>query len=112
DVLAVAARRADGAALVGQRRVGLGVEEVAGAEVPVPLLVTGVDAGGLDRHVDRGVERVLADLDRAGEVGEPAPGLADHEVADGEADLAVAGVEGVGPGGGDLGTVDDADSGV
>src|SRR2546423_3656475 len=99
-------------ALVGHGRPGLDVEEVAGAKVTVALLVAGVDAAGLDGDGDRRLEGVLGDLDRAGEVGEAAPGLGDHQVADGEADLAVAGVEAVGPGGGELGTVDDTDGRV
>src|SRR5581483_3797980 len=112
DGVAALAGVADRPALVGHGRPGLGVEEVAGAEVAVALLVAGVDAGRADRDRDRGFIGVLADLDGAGHVRETAPDLRDHQVADGEADLAVTGVERVGPGGGHFGAVNRADGGI
>src|SRR3954462_4255430 len=67
-------------------RVVLDVEEVSRADVRVTLLLTGVDGAELDAGLDRGVGRVLGGDDLALEVAEVAADLADHHVADGEAD--------------------------
>src|SRR3954452_10929764 len=67
-------------------RVVLDVEEVSRADVRVALLLTGVDGAELDTGLDRGLGGVLGGDDLALEVAEVAADLADHHVADGEAD--------------------------
>jgi hypothetical protein len=62
--------------------MGPDVEEVAAAQVAVAALVAGVDGRGLDGGFDLRGERVVADGDGAGEVGELAADLRD-EVAPG-----------------------------
>ena len=81
--------RPDPGGLVGHGGVGLDLEEVGGPDVRVALLVAGVDRGQVDLGGDRGVERVLAGHELAGEGAELAPYLAYHHVPGGEADLAV-----------------------
>src|SRR5205823_8727100 len=90
---------ADAGGTVTHRRVLLHVEDVDGAEVVVPLLVAGVDGRELDGGGNRGAERVLAGDDRDVVAGEPGAHRADHDLVDGEGDLAVhrVGLPGAGP---------------
>src|SRR5581483_457036 len=75
-------------------RVGLDVEEVAGAQVLVAVGVAGVDAGSLDLEPDAAVGRVLlVEVDVAGVVGELAADGRDHRVLRGEAEPAVRRVD-------------------
>src|SRR3712207_8104675 len=69
------------------------VEEVGGADVRVALLLPGVDRVHVDRGGHGGLRRVLGGDNLTGEPGEVAADLADHHVADGEADRRVAGVD-------------------
>ena len=70
-----------------------GVEEVGRAQVIVALRLVGVDRLGLDRAVDLGAGQVLADLERALELGELTADGGDAHVLDGEADLRVRRVD-------------------
>src|SRR5712691_356168 len=83
---------------VGHRRVALDLEEVGRPDVPVALLIAGVDRGHVDLGTDRRAGRVRAGDQLAGEARELAAYLADHHVPDGEADLGVHRVDGPGPG--------------
>ena len=47
----------------------------------VTLVLAGVDAGGFDGHLHRGLFGYLGDVHRSGEGIEAAPDLGDHEVA-------------------------------
>jgi uncharacterized protein (TIRG00374 family) len=94
----VVALGADGGGGEGGGGVLLGVEEVGGLDVGVAVGVLGVDGRDLDFGGDGG-GAVLGDGDGAGEVVERAADLADHEVADGEADGGVDRVDGPGSGG-------------
>src|SRR4051794_7327160 len=78
----------------GHRAIVLHVEEVAGAQVRVAVLVAGVDRVEVDGG---GRDGVLAGDDLALELLEEATDLA-HQVAGGEADLRVAGVDAPGAG--------------
>src|SRR5688500_12424518 len=80
-------------------RVRVDGKEVGAAEVGVPTRVAGVDGVELDGGGDAGRQRVVGDLDRAAEAGEGPADLRDHEVADGEGDLGVRGVDVPGAGG-------------
>ncbi len=83
----------------GHLRVALVLEEVAGEQVAVPLLVAGVDARHPDLGLGAAVRRVRAvDVDRAVELVERAADLGHHRVAGDEADGRVRRVEGVVPG--------------
>jgi hypothetical protein len=93
-VLAVA----DAGGAEGHRRVGVGLEEVGRAEVVVALGVVGVDGGQLDGGGHRGGQRIRCQGEFALEAGEVAADLADHQVADGEGHIGVAGIDRVGPG--------------
>ena len=64
-----------------QGRVVLDVEEVGAAQVGVTLVLAGVDARGVDRHLHRGLLGYLGDVHRSREGAEAAPDLGDHEVA-------------------------------
>src|SRR5882757_3949583 len=80
-------------------RVSGGVEEVVGAQVPVALLVAGVDAAHLGGQVDVRVGRVVqVQMSDTREVVERAADLGHHRVPRSEADAAVRGVDGPGAG--------------
>src|SRR5665213_3677642 len=85
---------------VGGGGVGLGVEEVARADVVVTALVVGVDGRDLDRGGDRRVGRVRAGDQFTFEIAKMAPDLADHHVAHGEGDVRVNLIDG--PAAGDV----------
>src|SRR5205807_4187136 len=73
----------------------LGVEEVGAPQVGVPLLVPAVDAADVDANgpARRGrVSRV--DVELAGDAAEAATHGRESEVADGEGDARVTGVDG------------------
>ena len=89
----------------GHRTVVLHVEEVAGAQVRVAVLVAGVDRVQVDA---RGRRRRVAGDDGALELLEQPTDLA-HQVAGGEADLGVARVDGPGAGR-DVGLLQDVDA--
>src|SRR6266545_4821717 len=76
----------------GHLRALLHVEEVAGAQVVVPLLVAGVDGGQLDRRGGAALEDVVGGDDLALELGEGAADLG-HQVPHGEADHGVSRVD-------------------
>src|SRR5205807_2050146 len=92
-------------------RVGRHVEEVAATKVVIALGVVGVDRGGGDGDRDGGVPRVLADLDRALELGEPASRLRQAEVLDLEVHAGVADVDGPRAGRRQFDAVDGPDGG-
>src|SRR2546430_4933658 len=77
---------ADRLAAIGEVRKALDVEEVGRPQVRVPLLAAGVDARGLDGHVDTGALDRLDDLDHRGELGEPALHAGQREVPGGGPD--------------------------
>ena len=83
----------------GDLRVLVHREEVVAAQVAVALLVAGVDAGGLDGHLDLGVLELLAGGDRGAlELVERAADLGHHRVPGDEAQAAVGRVDGVAAG--------------
>ena len=59
----------------------------------VALVIARADAGGLDHGFDVGVEGILGDGDAAGHSREAATDLGDHQVAGGELDQRVGGVD-------------------
>ncbi|GAA3082170.1 hypothetical protein GCM10020254_28190 [Streptomyces goshikiensis] len=96
DAVRVAAQLVRPGGAEAHQREGLGVEEVAAAQVGVAVGDAGVHGG--DPHVDGGggaggVRAVQ--VEGALVVGEAAAHVGDHRVADGEADAAVGGVDDV-----------------
>src|SRR5690606_3275289 len=87
---------ADAGGAVRHRGVFLNVQEVCGPDVLVALGDTGVDRGQVDRGGHTGVEGVLTGHDRPLDRLEAAADLGDHQMTDGEADVAVDGVDGPG----------------
>ena len=86
-------------ALEGDLRELLDVEEVGRAQVLVAARLVGVDAGGLDRELDRGRLRLGGvAVDRAREVVEAAADLGDAKWRTENDDLGVRLVDGVGLG--------------
>src|SRR6266567_1219693 len=71
----------------------LGVEEVLALQVGVAHFHAGVHARRLHHRLRGRLQRVLGDGDAAGELTEPAPHLADHQVPGGEADPGVVRVK-------------------
>src|SRR5262249_37565519 len=59
----------------------LDVEEVGAAEVGVAAVVAGADRREVDSRLDTGLQRIRRDLEHAGEVGEAAAHLGDHQGA-------------------------------
>jgi hypothetical protein len=83
------ARRAE-----GHLGIGLDIEEIGRAQVPVPLLGARVDARRLERDLDaRVTDALLVGDDRPLELGEPAADGRDHHVLRHELDRRVARVE-------------------
>src|SRR5262249_46206185 len=72
------------------------VEEVAGTQVIVARRIARVDRAHRDPGRHARIERVLAGHDLSAEVREPAANLADHRVANREADLGMQRVDGPG----------------
>ena len=70
--------------------MGLEVEEVGAAEMPVALVVVGVDRAQIDEHFDGAVMELVDNVDGSAEGVESASDLGEAEVADGEADLAMS----------------------
>ena len=77
-------------------REALDVEEIGAPQVLVAPVIAGLDAGGGQGDLDRGLLGYLGDVDLAADVGEATPHLGDHQVAGDELDRRVGGVEGVG----------------
>src|SRR5690606_24377979 len=84
----------DGDAAEGRGRKSLDIEESGAAQVGVASADAGVDAGGLDGHLDAGSLEVIGiEPDGPGEVVEAAVDGGEHHVLDGEADGAVVGID-------------------
>ncbi|MBG9885564.1 hypothetical protein ABE10_02965, partial [Bacillus toyonensis] len=80
------------------RGVVLDVEEIAGAEVRVTVLVLRVDRGHVDARLHARLQRVLRSDEGRALDPERAAHLRDHHVADAEGDLAVRRVQDPGAG--------------
>ncbi len=101
-------RRFHAGAAEGERRMGVDVQEVRRAHVPVALLITRVDARRLDLQRDGGIGDGLGDVDDPREAGEAAPDLGHHQVAHGRLDQGMGGVEVIAPHVGHLVSIDRA----
>jgi hypothetical protein len=108
---AARARPLDRSAAERGLRVALDVEQLGRAQVLVPAGVAGGDGRHVDHHVDARVAEILGDGDRAGDAGQPAADLGDHEVTPDERHVGVAGVEIPDAGDGQHRAVDDAGGG-
>src|SRR5262245_14565824 len=87
-------------------RVVLDVEEVRGTEVVVTRLVARAHRTRVDLDLESRLGEVVGERDRAGDTGEPAANLGEHEVASDERDLGVARVDRPNPGGGQVDAVE------
>jgi hypothetical protein len=85
--LRLPAEKADGG-------IALDIKEVPGAEMEISLLLSGIQTGRSNLNLDTRQGQVcLIKLNRATELIEAAFDGADHQVADGELDLAVGGID-------------------
>src|SRR5262249_35020987 len=84
----------DARALVAELREFLDVEKISRAHLAVAIVVSGVDAGGVDRHLHRGTQKIpLVELYRPGKGAEAAAHSREQEVTDGKADGRASGVD-------------------